>query len=548
MKLHVEKIIPLPVELVWEYFNDGEYEKWFPDLYITRKILDSEKIANMKELKGKSFMMRIENDVYLKLKSGLFIPIHSGFVPVSNIEISFKKIKESATQIIVEIKPLTTGTSVKEFTLPPIILFRDILETFKDESYLSGTATGSGSGSGVNTESISNSVSSFLKSLVGGLPRLSYVLLTGVVMTLLAQAIPFSDFGVPELDVEYYFPQGNATSDFRGVLVVLNPTTKDISGISEVDCDRDLKSRMGVGKTLVECWAIDNSPNKNEIRETIEIHIEEPSIEHWPQCINTYLVNPENTPFDHLFNDLHLQQSWYFEDMKKQFRQISYDEYNDKNYEQSIEYSSVILSSLDPSDANALSLLGVAIRDHDRTDKQRLDCSIQIHSMPIVQEKTFGVMALAEDYFVESAFEKTIDIISSVIDGYGSNLEIEEIHLVNSLIIRGNAHLRMESLDDAEQDYKTSIEIGGEKADSLFGLGIVTIFRDQDHDKAIEFFNDALDYDPTHAESLSWMIKSLNEKQDYEKIKVLLRNLNDTDPELARQITEKNPEIYEELL
>ena len=265
--------------------------------------------------------------------------------------------------------------------------------------------------------------------------------------------------------------------------------------------------------------------------------------DHWPGCIIQYMIIPEDAVSDLRFSSMNKVSN--LESLKKEMHLAADVAHDSRNFQRSIEVSSTVLRLIDATDRTSLSQLAVAFRDIDHRDMDRLTCSETVHKLPQIKAKVFGKMALAEDKLLLGKYDESIDIISPVIDAYENKdvMSVEKPSYVNSLIIRGNAHLAMGNYDAAERDYILSIETGGEQADSLYGLGTVEFRRDGDFAQSEIYFGDAIEHDPTNSDIIGMYLRSLIFLEKYDQVKAEYHILLDEHPDIAKILIDENPKL-----
>ena len=275
------------------------------------------------------------------------------------------------------------------------------------------------------------------------------------------------------------------------------------------------------------------------------IHTEEllDKTDHWPSCIEEYMVVPEDAILNTQFSSINKMLN--LESLKKEMHLAADIAHDRRDFPRSIEVPSTVLRLIDATDVTSLSQLAVAFRDADHHNMDRLTCSEIVHELPQVKAKVFGKMALAEDKLLLGKHPESINIISPVIDAYEtqSNMLVEKPSYVNSLIIRGNAYLAMENYDAAEHDYLLSMERGGEQADPLYGLGNVEFRRNGDFAQSEIYFDKAMEHDPTNSDIIGMYIRSLIFMEKYDVVKAEYDRLLDEHPNIAKIITDENPKL-----
>ncbi len=274
------------------------------------------------------------------------------------------------------------------------------------------------------------------------------------------------------------------------------------------------------------------------------------SAPNWPVCVIPYMnALSEDEQRQLGINDLRIWHSdLEREELKKKMRMLSDEAHANRNYEKSLAISSTVLKIIDPHDFTSLSQIGNAIRDTNKTDTSALLCSKTIHEMPEIQKQVFGQMALAEDYLLLREFQKSIDVINPVIEQCNDDSSLGVNSCSNSLIIRGNAQLRLSSYTESEDDYVQSIKLDGEKSDSLFGLANIFFHRDSNFPKSAEYSKKAIASDDENTDIYQLYFRSLYHLDERDELKMEYNKLKNKYPKIADEVKNRLPKQISEIL
>ena len=338
---------------------------------------------------------------------------------------------------------------------------------------------------------------------------------------------------------------------YHGSILKLNFLASDTSGIAEEECYfsngniySDL-TRIAIGKHNITCKATDNSINRNESFEQVIITVQEPDKSHWPSCVENYIQISDDAEIRTRIASLHNLADHEFNQLREDLKVLSDNTYNNRDFQTSLEISSLILEMVDPYDRESLSQLGIAFRALD-IDEKSLTCSETVHEIPEIRNTIYGIMALAEDKLLLERYLESIKIATELISKYGIDPNIENIHYGNTLIIRGNAYYNLGDLVNAEEDFHSSIKVIGKKSDSLFGLGNVEFRKGEDYEKTAEYYKEALEYESKNCDIIEPYFRTLIFTDD-KKIKIEYERLVKDNIQCEKTLDEHLPELRDKL-